>query len=188
MFNWLFNLERLTKIGWIIVIIAIGIPTINLITDVVGMVKRSFGYESTETKLAKAKSNVETLNTIVNDQAASIKENEKINKMTIGITENYSKNNTILDKVTNKAINDIIKNNYKHIHDEKVVSTDDTKKYKSTHMAKHTTNYKAKKHIKRINKHINKKRVVVDKEAYGEIGRRNIDIVHDVYNTIASIK
>ena len=175
MFSWILDTGKLTKVGWMIIVVAIGIPIIILAFKLVDIYKNATGYESTETKLAKSRANVNTLDTVIESQKKSLEKERKVNKLTTNIITTYVNKDKQLDKVTNDVLNKV--NIVKHDKPEKVV------------IIKHKTKVHANKHKKIDTNNVttDKKQIVTDKEVYEEVGSKNIDAMYKLYDTVSKI-
>jgi len=154
---------KLTKLGWMIIVVVIGIPTIILMFRLVDLYKGYSGFESKEVKLAKSRANIDVLQSVIVEKDKLLKEKDKVAKVTHDITSDHAESYNKLQAKTNKILVKISNDNIKHKHSSTVV------------MPQATTKQPEEGHI------------VLNRTTYENIGTEDMDAIYDMYNTINNI-
>lgn len=161
--NMFLGSDKLIKLGWMIIVVVIGIPAIILMFRIVDLYKGYNGFESKEVKLAKSRANVGVLKSAIVEKDKLLKEKDKVAKVTHDVTFDHTENYKKLQTKTNKILVKISNDNIRHKHSPTIDIQQVTIK-----QPKNDT-------------------IELNRTAYETIGTEDMDVIYDIYNTINDI-
>jgi len=180
-----FGSSNLKIIGYILIIILVGIPTLFFITDIISGVGSFFGYESTSEKLAKTEANVMVYEKIIEDAKSDKLITELIDIESASIvTKILEDNQNLLEKTKS------IKNEHTAKIDKLITEYETPiKKEQTTQVDVVNERMDDNKTDNMVVNEIDESEILyVDKDLYREIGKVTIDTIYASYNSIEEIK